>query len=451
MTTIDLQAIADTHERPFLIIDSRFRVVAANRAFQDAYRVSLRQVLGQPCYQISHGRSAPCHESGEECSLKKALETGEPCSCLHVHLSRAADGRVHHVRIKGYPLRLGDEDLYLGESMEEISVRQEGCDPSDCMLGSSKTFLATLEAMRAAARSDAPVLLHGETGTGKELAAHFIHQHSRRSSGPFLTLDCPALTETLVESELFGHERGAFTGSVGDRQGLFRLADKGTLFLDEIGELARPLQTKLLRVLETGQFRRVGGNRIMRSDVRIICATNRDLENELADGEFREDLYYRLACFSIRLPSLRQRRDDIPGLARFWLRQTRRSGQRCLSLTPDALALLTGHDFPGNIRELRNILQAAAAHATGTSVDVPLIRAIMGRRAEGSGVRGRAVESRSCLLGNAGPSGPAPEEIEREQLSRLLKEHQGNRAAVARVLGVTERTVFRRLRRYELK
>ncbi|MEA3276940.1 MAG: sigma 54-interacting transcriptional regulator [Pseudomonadota bacterium] len=451
MNAIDLQSIAETHEQPFLIIDPQFRVVAANRAFQLAYRISLQDVLGKHCFQVSHGVPGPCFERGEQCSLTKVLETGEPCSCLHVHTSRDEERRIHHVRVKGYPLRLGADSFYLGESMVEISVRDEECDPSDCMLGHSKPFLATLEAMKVAAQSDAPVLLQGETGTGKELAANFIHRQSPRSRRPFLTLDCPALTETLVESELFGHERGAFTGSVGDRQGLFKLANGGTLFLDEIGEMPQRLQTKLLRVLETGQFRRVGGNRIMESDVRIICATNRDLQDELERGSFREDLYYRLACFSIQLPSLRERREDIPELALFWLKQTRHPGQRCLRLTPEALALLKGYDFPGNVRELRNILQAAAAHATGTSIDDSLVRAIMGRRTEGRRNGDLSIGGRSPREPDVEPAGPSHQEIERDQLSRMLRKHKGNRAAVAKALGVTERTVYRKLKRYDLK
>jgi transcriptional regulator with PAS, ATPase and Fis domain len=219
MSPTDLQSIAETHEKPFLIIDTEFRIVAANRAFQLAYGVSLQEVRGRHCYEVSHGEPEPCFERGEQCPLKQVLQTGKPCSCLHVHTSHDEERQIHHVRVKGYPLRLGGT-LYLGESMMEISVREQECDPSECMLGSSKSFLAALEGMKVAARSDAPVLLQGETGTGKELAAKFIHHQSERSRGPFLTLDCPALTETLVESELFGHERGAFTGSVGDRQGL---------------------------------------------------------------------------------------------------------------------------------------------------------------------------------------------------------------------------------------
>jgi transcriptional regulator with GAF, ATPase, and Fis domain len=450
MPVIDLQSIAETHEQPFLVIDADFHVAAANRAFQIAYGVSLRDVLGKHCYSVSHNIPVPCYEYGEQCSLKRVLETGKPASCLHVHVSPDVDPQHHSVRVKGYPLHVGGDRPYLGESMVEISVREQDCQANDCMRGSSETFLATLEAMEVAARTGAPVLLEGETGTGKELAANFIHRRSSRSRGPFLTLDCPALTETLAESELFGHARGAFTGSVGDRQGLFKLADGGTLFLDEIGEMPRSLQTKLLRVLETGQFRRVGGNRTIGSDVRIICATNRNLRDELYRGTFREDLYYRLSCFSVRLPTLRDRREDIPELASFWLERTQDPGQRCLRLTPEAIDLLKGYDFPGNVRELRNILRAAAAHARGVSIDAPLIGAIIGRHAERRAGLDTEAANGTCRPPEGHLNDGSRRESEREALSRVLEYHKGNRAAVAKALGVTERTIYRRLKRFKL-
>jgi transcriptional regulator with GAF, ATPase, and Fis domain len=294
-------------------------------------------------------------------------------------------------------------------------------------------------------------LVQGETGTGKELAANFIHQNSARSKAPFLTLDCTVLTETLVESELFGHERGAFTGSVGDRQGLFKLADGGTLFLDEIGEMPKQLQTKLLRVLESGEFRRVGGNRTINSDVRIICATNRNLSEEVQAGNFRGDLYYRAACLSVRLPSLRERREDIPGLIDFFLKRIRRPGQPCLSITPEAVAELQEYDFPGNVRELKNILQAAATHADAAPIDVSLIAKIMSRRAPPPLPPVAASKTPPAGASTARRSSVSLQEVERAHIRELLERYQGNRAAVAKALGVTERTVYRMLKRYNLR
>jgi len=451
-TKTDLQAIAETHERPFLILDKDSQIVAANTAFLKAYGATLAGVLGRTCHEVTHGNHLPCHQLGEECPVERIRETQTPHTCLHVHAHNDQGRQIHQVRVKGFPLFFEDGEPYYGELMEEIAVRQEANPDDQCMIGRSGAFLAALEAMKRAAGSDAPVLIEGETGTGKELAAAFVHRNSRRAQGPFLTLDCTVLTETLVESELFGHERGAFTGSVGDRQGLFKLADGGTLFLDELGELPKQLQTKLLRVLESGEFRRVGGNKVFRTNVRILCATNRNLAEEVKAGTFREDLYYRLACLTIALPSLRERPQDIPDLASFLLERIPGPSGRRLRLTEDALAALQCYDFPGNVRELRNILQAAATRATGMAIDGDMIEqtlsglptSILSRaRADQTPARGADAEADI-----GGP--PFLQALEREHLARLLEAHREDRHAVADALGVSVRTVYRKLKRYRL-
>ena len=238
--------------------------------------------------------------------------------------------------------------------------RHPEADAGPRMVGGSGLFRQILGKLRLAAASNAPVLLEGATGTGKELAAGYIHRHSDRARGPFVTLDCTTLGEDLFESEVFGHERGAFTGSVGKRQGLFERAHGGTLFLDEIGEMPLPLQAKLLRVLESGEFRRVGSDVTRKADVRIVCASNRDLRDT---NGFRQDLYFRIACVRVRMPSLAERVEDIPVLARELLLRIGATAQRSYRLGSDALALLRSHPFPGNIRELRNVLWVAAVHS----------------------------------------------------------------------------------------
>jgi len=443
----DLQSFANTHEKPFLVIDRNSRIAAANGPFLQAYKTTLSEVLDQPCYKVTHGNERPCHEMGEECPLKTALETGEAHSCLHIHAHYDQGEHVHHVRVKGYPMTLSSGEFYMAEIMEEIAVRNAQED-ADCLVGSCQTFLSALEAMQLAAKSSAPVLIQGETGTGKELAAKFIHQHSSRAKGPLLTLDCTVLTETLVESELFGHERGAFTGSVGDRQGLFKLADGGTLFLDEIGELAKPLQSKLLRVLESGEFRRVGGSTTLRSDVRIICATNRNLAQEVARGDFREDLYYRMNCLTVELPPLRRRREDIPELATMLLKRIQRPGQQLFKVTGEALELLQDYDFPGNIRELKNILHAASALAIGSVIDQQPIRKLISDRSSGAATPASPSHSTETDVGNATRS---LKEVEKNHLMRLLKRYHGSRSAIAKALGISERTVYRKLNRYGLR
>jgi Nif-specific regulatory protein len=211
------------------------------------------------------------------------------------------------------------------------------------------------------APSDSTVLIHGETGTGKELVARAIHRGSPRAERPFVAINCAALTETLLESELFGHERGAFTGAIAQKIGKLEAAEGGTLFLDEIGELPAPLQPKLLRALQEREFERVGGTKSVRVDIRMIAATNIDLKRAVADGRFRQDLFYRLNVVSIKMPALRNHRDDIPLLSNYFIsRPMRQAGRRIAGISPEAMVCLLGYDWPGNVRELENAIEHAA-------------------------------------------------------------------------------------------
>jgi DNA-binding NtrC family response regulator len=336
-----------------------------------------------------------------------------------------------------------------------------------------------------AARTDAPVLLIGETGTGKELAAHFIHRYSRCRDKPFVALDCTVVTEALFESEVFGHERGAFTGSVGAKKGLFEAADGGTLFVDEIGEATPAMQAKLLRVLETGQFRRLGGNKTLHVNARVVCATNRDLWEEVKAGRFREDLYYRIACFRVRIPPLRERLDDIPVLAESLLQRLSETANRSFRLTREALEYLAQHDFPGNVRELRNMLQVAVAHSTHSPsgmITRERLEGVAHNRPPatlGSAPRGPTPAPSSVAdattssvaawaygavapspqrggmwMGPPGPSSahtPSLHDLEARHIADLLKRFEGNRRRVAESLGISERTLYRKLSRYNLK
>ena len=239
----------------------------------------------------------------------------------------------------------------------------EGAAPASKagMVGASRAFLSTLEKLGRAARFDVPVLLLGETGVGKELAARFVHDHSARRDRPYVTVDCTTLPEALAESELFGHARGAYTGAMGTRAGLFEQAHGGTVFLDEVGELSLAVQAKLLRVLETGELRRLGEGSPKRVDVRVICATHRDLLADVSAGRMRMDLFYRVAGVDITLPPLRERREDIPLLAEHFLAQFRERSGEPMYLAPDAIDWLREQDFPGNLRELRQVVTRAAA------------------------------------------------------------------------------------------
>jgi transcriptional regulator with GAF, ATPase, and Fis domain len=239
----------------------------------------------------------------------------------------------------------------------------------DRIIGDSPALTAVLSRMKEVMPTDTTVLLLGETGTGKELIARALHQHGPRRSNPMVCVNCSALPPTLIESELFGHERGAFTGAVASRPGRFQLAHRGTLFLDEIGDLPLELQSKLLRVLEEGEFDRLGSSHTQKVDVRILAATNRDLAKAVAEGEFREDLYYRLNVFLIRLPPLRERREDIPALVWFIIRKRQHSMHRSIQKIPaDVMEILQRHDWPGNVRELENVVERALLHSPGDTL-----------------------------------------------------------------------------------
>jgi two-component system response regulator AtoC len=309
----------------------------------------------------------------------------------------------------------------------------------DELVGRTPAMLEVFKAIGRVAATDEAVLILGESGTGKELVANAIHRNSRRADRPFLKVNCAALSPTLLESELFGHERGAFTGAVGRRVGRFEQAGGGTLFLDEIAELDVDLQAKLLRVLQTGRFERVGGEETLRTDVRVLAATNRDLAARIAAGRFREDLYYRLDVVSISLPPLRERREDIPLLAEHVVRRLgRKYGWPGLALSPEALAHLVGQTWPGNVRELQNALARAAILARGRVI-VP-----------------------DDLGPPPAPAGAAPApagslllrevlaETERRVIRQALQQEKWNRTRAARVLGISRRQLFDKIRQYGL-
>jgi DNA-binding NtrC family response regulator len=287
----------------------------------------------------------------------------------------------------------------------------------------TKQLLATLE---RAAPSPMPVLVHGETGTGKELLARALHDGSPRAGNPFVPINCAALPETLIESELFGHERGAFTGAIERKTGLFEVATRGTVFLDEIGELTLPLQSRLLRVLETQEFFRVGGTRPVKVDVRVVSATNRDLRAEVQAGRFREDLYYRLNGVNLRVPPLRERRGDIPLLARHFLER----GGSGRKLDDGAVEALVAYDWPGNVRELEMVIGRAALLCPGSSIkgeDLPL--EIRPRAAP------RVLRTDLTLA-----------EMEKEYVLSALEKHRGHRGRTAEVLGIDPKTLYNKLR-----
>ncbi|MCX8037919.1 MAG: sigma-54 dependent transcriptional regulator [Candidatus Sumerlaeia bacterium] len=315
----------------------------------------------------------------------------------------------------------------------------------ESIIGQSAVMQRIFQQVRQVAPTRATVLLTGESGTGKELIARAIHQHSDRvGRGPFVPVNCGALAPTLLESELFGHERGAFTSAVKQKPGRFELAHGGTLFLDEISETSLEFQVKLLRVIETGRFERVGGTEIIHSDVRIIAASNRDLEQMVADGSFRSDLYYRLKVISIVLPPLRERREDIPLLAQAFLAEfSQANGKNLVRINPAAMAILQNHPWPGNVRQLKNAIEGAVIMAGPADTEI-------GPEHLPADVRAAAPP--------AGPNGAAPEihlrvgtsldDAQREIILATLQQTGDNRARTARLLGLSRKTLYRKMEEY---
>jgi DNA-binding NtrC family response regulator len=302
-------------------------------------------------------------------------------------------------------------------------------------------MLPVLETVQQVASSRATVLVLGETGTGKELIAHAIHNLSPRKNGPFIAVHAAALPTSLLESELFGHEKGAFTGAVERRIGRFELADGGTLFLDEIGELDPVLQVKLLRVLEERAFERVGGQKTVNVDVRLVAATNKDLKKLVTDGKFRDDLFYRLSVVTVTLPPLRERREDIPLLVRTFLDESNReNGKRVTDVTAEALHVLMAYDWPGNVRELRNAVEQMVVLARNdrlTLRDVP------------AAVRGGADLTKVAVVRPGATM--TVEEAEKQLIIQALKETDGNRTRAAQRIGMSRRTLHRKLKQFGLE
>jgi two-component system response regulator AtoC len=437
----ELQSLINVQEDPFVLIDERYRIVAANRAYCVNYGLEPDKVVGRRCHEVSHLSDVPCHQNGEDCPHQAVFSTGKIHEVMHTHFDR--HNRPEYVRIKGHPIAGPDNKRYLGEVISRIV----SSDELDCkemqMIGKSPAFLACLDHLTRAAESEASVLLLGESGVGKELAAQYLHKRSSRRARAFITVNCASIAENMFEDELFGHERGAFTGCVGRKQGLFELADGGILFLDEIGEIPLTMQAKFLRVLESGEFRRLGGTGVLHADVRLIFATNRNLLEMAQAGQFRLDLYYRISGFDLRLPTLRERRNDIPALAEALLKRITRTGIPQCRLTDDAMEKLLGYAFPGNVRELRNILMKAIAMCNNGIISAEHIH-LGNQPIEHPHIHPVAEAERETGMGTA------MSEIEAQHIAALLTRHNGHRRNVADLLGISERTLYRKLKRYSL-
>ncbi|MFV9615484.1 MAG: sigma-54 interaction domain-containing protein [Gammaproteobacteria bacterium] len=444
----NLQSVIDASENGFVVIDKDYKIVAANQAYCNAYGINSEDIVGCKCHQVSHHSDVPCHLNGEDCPHKKVFETREPHQVLHIHYD--VNNEEEHVRIKGSPIYGTDGQLFLGEAVFPIAKSEElGCDKQR-MLGNSPSFLACIEEMSGASLSDIPILLNGESGVGKELAAKFIHNKSDRRALPFISIDCASISEGIFESELFGHERGAFTGCVGRRHGLIETAEGGTLFLDEIGEVPLALQGRLLRALETGNYRRLGGREDLHVDIRIICATHNNLRKMVEHGTFRADLYYRIAGISITIPPLRERRSDITPLVKAMLEKTKKHNGFAGRASDAALQILQNYDYPGNIRELQNILQKAVTMSTGGLVTPDLLQLNNVSKVYLNPLTDRRMISPD-LKATFPSTNQSLTDVEATHIESLLHQHDGHRARVAEELRISERTLYRKLKQYNLQ
>ncbi|MFA7112291.1 MAG: sigma-54 dependent transcriptional regulator [Sphaerochaeta sp.] len=333
---------------------------------------------------------------------------------------------------------LSDTDLYaeherLKEEVQQLKARNR----YDRIIGKSQKMVELMDTVSQVAPTKASVLITGESGVGKELVADAIHELSNRSKGPFIKVHCAALTASLLESELFGHEKGSFTGAVKEKKGRFELADGGTIFLDEIGEIDAQTQVKLLRVLQERQFERVGGEKSITVDVRIVCATNRDLPKEIEKGNFREDLYYRLNVVHLDVPPLRERKDDIPLLMTSFLQQfSSENGRNIEAFSNQAKRALLGYEWPGNIRELRNCIESAVVLARTSIIEVEDLPVHIGKAQNASSV---SLEVGITLA-----------EAEKQLIISTLASCAGNKTKAAEVLGIGRKTLHRKLQEYHI-
>ncbi len=426
---------------PFVVISSDYTIVASNKQYAEHF--GEENVIGQKCHKVSHHSDVPCSQSGELCPLEAVFNNGETTEVMHIHYDK--QGKQEYVQLKAMPIFDDDGELqYMGELIQSVDDYE---DTGALLIGRSRSIMRMISLLQRVAPTQSIVLLQGESGVGKECVSQYIHQYSNQSKGPFIVLDCGNIGENLIESELFGYEKGAFTGATSRKTGLFEAAQGGTLFIDEIGELPLTLQSKILRVIETGTLRRVGGTEYIKVEVRVIAATHRNLKQMVDDGQFRQDLYYRLATFPVHIPSLRERKDDIFLLSQHFLNQFE-EGHQYLPLAAEVIEKLMSYDYPGNVRELRNILERAVILAAGSLITVDHI--ITEQDEELSEIlndsdKPENKEVYDNLLNRRRA------QLDERQVIEALNKTNGHRKKAADMLGVSERTLYRYVQQIKTK
>lgn len=425
----EVRGVLERIPAPAIVLSRQYRILAANDAYRTVYGEG-EDFRGRRCHEVSHGYSVPCDLAGESCPLRESLDSGDNSRVLHVHHTPRGE---EYVSVEMWPVQDPDSQavMFFIEILRPSAVASAR-PAAEGVIGRAPAFRQALSLAERVASSDATVMLLGESGTGKDLLAHTIHRLSNRRSKPFVPVECTGMPRDLLESELFGHAKGAFTGADRMKPGLVEAAEGGTLFLDEIGDLPLAEQVKLLRLIETRRFRRVGATEWLDADFRLICATHRNLQAMVEEGTFREDLYYRLSVFEIEIPPLRDRLDDVVPLVDSML--TRLGLPQTIQLSGEAESLLLNYDYPGNVRELRNIVERAVLLAEdGVIRPEHLPNALRNRMDQ--------------------PSSPTPaahdliplKDLERTYLARAVAAHTGDRKSLARALGISERALYRKL------
>lgn len=427
-----MRNVLDSYRSPAVLIDANYNVVATNSRYDFRFG-DLDVHRPVKCYALSHGYQRSCDLEGESCPMQEARDSGQRVGALHIH--NTPQGK-EHVGVETIPITDEDEQVYFIELMTPI--REVSAEPiANKMIGRSRAFNELVDLIQRVGKTATNVLLIGPSGTGKELAAQALHASSPRVDKPFVTVECSGLTDSLFESELFGHIKGAFTGAIHSRTGLVQSAQGGTLFLDEVGDIPLHLQVKLLRLIETKTFRPVGDSKSIAADFRLLCATHKDLSAMVERGEFREDLFHRISTFPIRLPSLAERREDLPLLVASIL--LRIDEKTSLRLTEDALQLLAQQPFKGNIRELKNVLERAVVlrHADLIGVDVI-------HRSLSLMVVSETVSQQTEGLTSFAQQGLSLEQVEQRYLKALLQTYP-DKGRVAELAGCSLRTLYRKL------
>lgn len=433
------EAILESISDGVFTVDLQWRIRSFNRAAEQITGVPRQQAVGRRCCDVF--RSSMC---SDECALAQTIKTGRPIIGKSGYIVNA-DGNRIPISISTAVLRdPGGRIIGGAETFRDLSeleaLRQEiqGRTRVGELVSQSPLMQQVFEALPAVAASPSTVLIIGETGTGKEVLARTIHALSPRSRGPFLAVNCGALPETLLESELFGYKAGAFTGAQKDKPGRFEIAEGGTIFLDEIAETSPALQAKLLRVLQDRTYEPLGATRSQTADVRVIVATNKDLADMVRKGLFREDLYYRVNVVRIELPPLRRRKEDIPLLVQqFITRFNRLQGKAVQGITPEALSLLMAHDWPGNIRQLENAIEYAFILCNSGQIGIQHLPREL-RMPEGPAGIGNDMRS-------------ARQIIEAQEIWAALQRNSHNKQAAARDLGIHKTTLYRRIKRLGIK